>query len=94
MLCLLGGWQSVRAVPRPQSEAPTVFERIVIELLVKMGYGGSRADAAEAIGIDGFIKEDRLGLDIIYVQAKRWAATVGCPEIQKFADRIIRATRD
>jgi len=63
-------------------------------LLVKTGYGGSRADAAEAIGIDGFIKEDRLGLDIIYVQAKRWAATVGCPEIQKFADRIIRATRD
>jgi restriction system protein len=83
-----------RAVPRPQSEAPTVFERIVIELLVKMGYGGSRADAAQAIGIDGLIKEDRLGLDIIYVQAKRWAATVGRPEIQKFAGRIIRATRD
>jgi hypothetical protein len=58
-------------------------ERIVIALLVKMGYGGSRADAAEAIGksgdegLDGVIKEDRLVLDIIYVQAKRWAATVG-----------------
>ena len=56
-----------------------------------MGYGGSRADAAEAIGksgdegLDGVIKEDRLGLDIIYVQAKRWAATVGRPENQKFA---------
>ena len=64
---------------------------IVIELLVKMGYGGSRADAAQAIGrsgdegLDGIIKEDRLGLDIIYVQAKRWAPTVGGPEIQKFA---------
>jgi restriction system protein len=77
-----------------RAEAPTVFERIVIELLVKMGYGGSRADAAQAIGkpgdegLDGFIKEDRLGLDIIYVQAKRWAATVGRPEIQKFAGAL------
>jgi restriction system protein len=59
-----------------------------------MGYGGSRADAAEAIGksgdegLDGLIKEDRLGLDIIYVQAKRWAATVGRPEIQKFAGAL------
>ncbi|HEY6840226.1 MAG TPA: restriction endonuclease [Chthoniobacterales bacterium] len=71
-----------------------MFERIVIELLVKMGYGGSRADAAQAIGkagdegLDGLIKEDRLGLDIIYVQAKRWAATVGRPEIQKFAGAL------
>jgi len=59
-----------------------------------MGYGGSRADAAQAIGksgdegLDGIIKEDRLGLDIIYVQAKRWAATVGRPEIQKFAGAL------
>ncbi len=79
---------------RLKAEAPAVFERIVIELLVKMGYGGSRADAAEAIGksgdegLDGIIKEDRLGLDIIYVQAKRWAATVGRPEIQKFAGAL------
>jgi restriction system protein len=79
---------------RLKSEAPALFERIVIELLVKMGYGGSRADAAEAIGksgdegLDGLIKEDRLGLDIIYVQAKRWAATVGRPEIQKFAGAL------
>jgi restriction system protein len=83
-----------RAVPRPQSEPPAVFERVVIALLVKMGYGGSRADAAQDIGksgdegLDGFIKEDRLGLDIIYVQAKRWAATVGRPEIQKFAGAL------
>jgi restriction system protein len=79
---------------RLKVEAPAVFERIVIELLVKMGYGGSRADAAQAIGkagdegLDGLIKEDRLGLDIIYVQAKRWAATVGRPETQKFAGAL------
>jgi restriction system protein len=79
---------------RLKGEAPAVFERIVIELLVKMGYGGSRADAAQAIGksgdegLDGIIKEDRFGLDIIYVQAKRWAATVGRPEIQKFAGAL------
>jgi restriction system protein len=79
---------------RLKAEAPAVFERVVIALLVKMGYGGSRADAAEAIGksgdegIDGFIKEDRLGLDLIYVQAKRWEATVGRPEIQKFAGAL------
>jgi restriction system protein len=77
-----------------QSEAPAVFERIIIALLFEMGYGGSHADAAEAIGksgdegLDGFIKKDRLGLDIIYVQAKRWAATVGRPEIQKFAGAL------
>jgi restriction system protein len=79
---------------RLKAEVPAVFERVVIALLVKMGYGGSRADAAEAIGksgdegLDGVIKEDRLGLDIIYVQAKRWAATVGRPEIQKFAGAL------
>jgi restriction system protein len=79
---------------RLKVEAPAVFERVVIALLVKMGYGGSRADAVEAIGksgdegLDGLIKEDRLGLDIIYIQAKRWAATVGRPEIQKFAGAL------
>ena len=73
---------------------PALFERIVIEVLVKMGYGGSLRDAGKAIGrsgdegIDGIIKEDRLGLDIIYVQAKRWDATVGRPEIQKFAGAL------
>jgi restriction system protein len=81
-------------VGRLKDESPALFERIVIELLVKMGYGGSRADAGQAIGksgdegLDGIIKEDRLGLDIIYVQAKRWSATVGRPEIQKFAGAL------
>lgn len=73
---------------------PTMFENVVVELLVKMGYGGSRKDAGQAIGrsgdegIDGIIKEDHLGLDNIYIQAKRWEATVGRPEIQKFAGAL------
>lgn len=74
--------------------SPAFFERLVIELLVKMGYGGSRKDAGEAIGksgdggIDGIIKEDKLGLDILYIQAKRWDGCVGRPEIQKFAGAL------
>lgn len=74
--------------------SPSLFEKLVIELLLKMGYGGSRQDAGRAIGrsgdegIDGIIKEDRLGLDIIYIQAKRWEATVGRPEVQKFAGAL------
>lgn len=76
--------------------SPAFFERLVIELLVKMGYGGSIKDAGKAIGksgdegIDGTIKEDRLGLDIIYVQAKRWKTgnVVGRPEIQKFVGAL------
>jgi len=66
----------------------------VVELLVAMGYGGSRQDAGSTVGrsgdggIDGVIKEDRLGLDVIYVQAKRWDTTVGRPEIQKFAGAL------
>jgi restriction system protein len=70
------------------------FERLVVELLVKMGYGGSLADAGRAIGksgdhgIDGIIKEDRLGLDVIYLQAKRWENTVGRPDIQQFAGAL------
>ena len=73
---------------------PSLFEQIVVELLVKMGYGGSRKDAGKAIGrtkdegIDGIIKEDRLGLDIIYIQAKRWEGTVSRPEVQKFAGAL------
>ena len=59
-----------------------------------MGYGGSRDDAGKAVGksgdggIDGIIKEDRLGLDIVYIQAKKWENTVGAPEIQKFAGAL------
>jgi restriction system protein len=77
-----------------KSADPGLFENIVVELLVKMGYGGSRKDAGKAIGrsgdegIDGIIKEDHLGLDNIYIQAKRWQATVGRPEIQKFAGAL------
>jgi restriction system protein len=77
-----------------KSCSPTFFEQLVIELLVKMGYGGSLADAGRAIGktgdegIDGIIKEDKLGLDIIYIQAKRWDSTVGRPEIQKFVGAL------
>lgn len=74
--------------------SPTFFEQLVVELLVKMGYGGSRRDAGERIGqtgdggIDGIIKEDRLGLDTIFIQAKRWQGTVGRPEIQKFVGAL------
>jgi len=76
--------------------SPAFFERLVVELLVKMGYGGSIKDAGKAIGksgdegIDGTIKEDKLGLDIIYIQAKRWKPGngVGRPEIQKFVGAL------
>jgi len=74
--------------------SPQFFEKLVVDLLVAMGYGGSRKDAGQAIGksgddgIDGIIKEDRLGLDAVYIQAKRWKATVGRPEIQSFAGSL------
>jgi restriction system protein len=74
--------------------SPQFFEKVVVELLVEMGYGGSRKDAGQAIGksgdegIDGIIKEDRLGLDAIYLQAKRWTGTVGRPEIHKFVGAL------
>jgi restriction system protein len=74
--------------------SPSFFENLVIDLLVRMGYGGTRQDAGKAIGgtadggIDGIIKEDRLGLDVVYLQAKRWDAVVGRPEIQKFAGAL------
>ncbi|MBI4372066.1 MAG: restriction endonuclease [Elusimicrobia bacterium] len=77
-----------------KTSPPALFEKIVVELLVKMGYGGSRKDAGQAIGksgdegIDGIIKEDRLGLDTIFIQAKRWKAPVGRVEIQKFAGAL------
>lgn len=77
-----------------KDSSPPFFERLVVELLLQMGYGGSRREAGKAIGktsdggIDGIIKEDKLGLDIIYIQAKRWENTVGRPEIQKFAGAL------
>ncbi|MCF7979163.1 MAG: restriction endonuclease [Chromatiaceae bacterium] len=73
---------------------PSFLEQVVVDLIVQMGYGGSRKDAGEALGksgdegIDGIIKEDPLGLDVIYLQAKRWETTVGRPEIQKFAGAL------
>ncbi|MDW8469857.1 MAG: restriction endonuclease [Burkholderiales bacterium] len=79
---------------RIKAASPAFFERLVVELLVAMGYGGSLRDAGQAVGrsgdggIDGIIKEDRLGLDVLYVQAKRWDAPVGRPEIQKFVGAL------
>jgi restriction system protein len=77
-----------------KSSPPAFFENLVVELLVKMGYGGTIQEAGKSIGrsgdegIDGIIKEDRLGLDIIYIQAKRWKDKVGRPEIQKFVGAL------
>jgi restriction system protein len=75
--------------------SPAFFEKLVVDVLVKMGYGGTRKDAGKAIGrsgdegIDGIINEDRMGLDVIYIQAKKWDTTlVGRPEIQKFAGAL------
>lgn len=79
---------------RIKENSPSFFENLVVDLMVAMGYGGSRADAGKSIGqsgdegIDGIIKEDRLGLDVIYIQAKRWDSTVGRPEIQKFVGAL------
>ena len=76
--------------------SPSKFEKLVIDLLVKMGYGGSIKEAATVVGksgdegIDGIIKEDKLGLDVIYIQAKKWdSGTIGRPEIQKFAGALL-----
>jgi restriction system protein len=80
---------------RIRSCSPRFFEQLVVDLLVAMGYGGSRKDAGQAVGqsrdggIDGIIKEDRLGLDFVYIQAKRWDATVGRPVVQTFAGSLM-----
>lgn len=74
--------------------SPEFFATLVVDLLVAMGYGGNRADAGRAIGgrgdagVDGVIHEVRLGLDTVYIQAKRWAGTVGRPEIQRFVGAL------
>lgn len=79
---------------RIKKNSPQFFERLVVDLMLTLGYGGSRSDAGQAIGhsgdegIDGIIKEDRLGLDVIYLQAKRWEGVVGRPEIQKFVGAL------
>jgi len=85
---------AVEILQKLKSCSPSFFERLVVEVIVKMGYGGTRQDAGKAIGksgdggIDGIIKEDKLGLDTIYIQAKRWENTVGRPEIQKFVGAL------
>jgi restriction system protein len=77
-----------------KSSTPLRFEQIVVDVITSMGYGGSRQEAGKAIGksgdegIDGIINEDRLGLDTIYLQAKRWENPVGRPEIQKFVGAL------
>lgn len=93
-------YQSIRAelvsdlLGLVKAAAPAFFEQLVVELLLKMGYGGNRAEAGSAIGragdegVDGIINEDRLGLDTIYIQAKRWDGTVGRPEVQKFVGAL------
>ena len=93
-------YQSIRSglagdiLSKIMSNSPQFFENLVVDLMIAMGYGGSRSDAGRAIGksgdegIDGIINEDRLGLDVIYLQAKRWQGTVGRPEIQKFVGAL------
>ncbi len=97
---LEGAYQRLRAeletevLDQVKKATPAFFERLVIRVLVAMGYGGNLSEAGKVIGgsgdagIDGVIKEDRLGLDVIYVQAKRWDNPVGRPEVQKFAGAL------
>lgn len=95
------GYKTLRAsleeeiLERVKSCSPSFFERLVVDLLVSMGYGGSHQDAGRAVGhsgdggIDGIIKEDKLGLDAVYIQAKRWDGNnIGRPEVQKFAGAL------
>jgi restriction system protein len=85
---------AAQLLERIKQASPEFFENLVVEVLVAMGYGGSHEDAAKVVGrsgdggIDGIIKQDRLGLENIYVQAKRWEATVGRPTIQQFAGAL------
>jgi restriction system protein len=84
-----------------KKSSPTFFEELVVDLLVAMGYGGSVADAGQAVGgsgdggIDGIIKEDKLGLDVVYVQAKRWKDVIGRPLVQAFTGSLegVRASK-
>ncbi|HRG75466.1 MAG TPA: restriction endonuclease [Leptospiraceae bacterium] len=85
---------STELLSRVKETSPKFFENLVIELLIKMGYGGSLEERGSVVGksgdegIDGVIKEDKLGLDIIYIQAKKWEGNVGRPEIQKFVGAL------
>jgi restriction system protein len=79
---------------RLKEGSPRFFEQAVIDLLLAMGYGGSRREAARRVGqsgdggIDGTINEDRLGLDVVYIQAKRWANSVGARDVRDFAGSL------
>lgn len=85
---------ALELLERIKTAPPSFFEQLIVDLLVAMGYGGSRTDAGHAVGgsgdggIDGIIKEDRLGLDFVYLQAKRWEGTVSRPTIQGFAGSL------
>jgi restriction system protein len=93
-------YQSIRCdlaaeiLEKIKANTPQFFEQLVVDIMISLGYGGSRSDAGKSIGqsgdegIDGIIKEDRLGLDVIYLQAKRWEGTVGRPEIHKFVGAL------
>lgn len=95
------GYKQIRAnlssdlIEQVRSITPAFFEKLVVQLLVTMGYGGNFEEAATVLGksgdegIDGIINEDKLGLDVIYIQAKRWGQPVGRPEIQKFAGALL-----
>jgi restriction system protein len=94
------GYQQLRAAlmaelrERIAVMLPAAFEQLVVDLLMAMGYGGPQEDSGLVVGrggdegIDGVIREDRLGLETIYVQAKRWQGSVGRPEIQRFAGAL------
>lgn len=94
------GYQNLRnelakeLIERVKACSPRFFEHLVVDLLLAMGYGGSRKDAGKAIGqsgdggVDGIINEDRLGLDVVYIQAKRWENSVGRPTVQAFAGSL------
>ncbi len=97
---MVNGYQQIKEnltdelIQQVKNSSPSFFESIVIDLLLKMGYGGTFEDAGEALGrsgdegIDGIVKGDRLGFDAIYIQAKRWDNPVGRPEIQKFVGAL------
>ena len=85
---------AVELLQKISENTPVFFEELVVDLLVAMGYGGSREDAGKAVGrsgdggIDGIINEDRLGLDVIYVQAKRWGNNIGEPPVRDFVGAL------
>lgn len=85
---------AIQVLDMVKSSSPAFFEKLVVDLLIKMGYGGSRIDAGQALGrsgdggIDGIIKEDKLGLDTIYLQAKKWENPVPAKEIRDFTGAL------